>query len=308
MTRHLPLWLQSERYPAEQDRWLFGAIWPDGGASGAVPFAQNNSMNVQFTATPSQPGLCVVRMGGGNGGALCRWDQSEVVTLNPAPPANQSRIDIVTCMVRDSATGGQDNDWIFYVFVGAPTIGVPVAPAVPQFGYYPMCSVLVPGGAANLNGATIRDLRVPLTGANFRAGIYRSNNWSLTSAQTVLPFNTSEPDSVLSMVSGLNTNQARLIAPIRGRYLAASAYGVTPPATTHIAYLNLRRNGVVMQGAAIPVIGGQWGHGPSATRPMVMEAGDYVDALVNHNGSVNFTGATGIGATWLTLDYLGPAP
>ena len=153
MTRHAPLWQQSQEYSAQLDRSVFSALWPSGGASGAAPVAVANTMDITIP-----PGSAAVPLTDGTA-ALCRWDAPEVVTLDPAPPSGQSRWDLIVCQVRDNAIdGGPDNDFVIVAVAGTPAAS-PAPPANPA-NAYTMAWVLVSGGAANLNGAIIVDLRV----------------------------------------------------------------------------------------------------------------------------------------------------
>ena len=153
MAKFPPLWNQALSYPAQVDRYLLGSLWPGGGASGAVPTVVANTMNVSIP-----PGSCAVPLQAGQGTALCHWDAAEVVTIVAAPPSGQSRWDLIVCQVRDNAIdGGPNNDFVLAAVAGTPAAS-PAPPANPA-NAYAMAWVLVSGGAANLNGATIVDLR-----------------------------------------------------------------------------------------------------------------------------------------------------
>lgn len=155
MTRYQPLWQQAGSYTATLDRALLLHQAPYGEASGLAPSAVANTMQIQVPA-----GRVIVPLTSGQGGALCRWDQTETVTLAAAPPSGQSRIDRVVCQVRDNALdAGGNNDFIFAAVAGVPAATNPAAPAVPANAFL-MCDVTVPGAAANLNTATITDRRL----------------------------------------------------------------------------------------------------------------------------------------------------
>jgi len=118
----------------------------------------SNTMQVSIAA-----GTAAVALGQPNYSALCRWDAAEVVTLTAAPPSGQSRIDLIVLQVRDAATdAGSNNDFIFQAIAGSPTTGTPTPPNTPAASYI-VAQVLVPGGAANLNGATITDRRAAMS-------------------------------------------------------------------------------------------------------------------------------------------------
>jgi hypothetical protein len=158
MARYAPLWQQAGNYSAQVDRQLFAALWPTGGADGAPITAQVNTLNVNVPA-----GRCAVPMTTDGSAALCRWDATEVVTLNAGPGAGTSRIDLIVVMVRDAAISGTNNDFIITVLTGTPA-AAPVPPNMTA-NSYALVSVLVPASVANLNTATITKLAMPLSAA-----------------------------------------------------------------------------------------------------------------------------------------------
>jgi hypothetical protein len=110
------------------------------------------------------PGRAAVALQAGANTALCAWDAAEVVTSPAAPASGNSRIDVVILQVRDpQLDAGVNNDFLFQLLAGAPTTGTPVAPTVPA-NAMAICSYTVPGAAANLNGVTVNDARIPLVG------------------------------------------------------------------------------------------------------------------------------------------------
>jgi hypothetical protein len=154
MTRYTPLWQQGGSYAASVDRNLMAALFPGGGAAGALPTVVANTMNVSIPA-----GRAAVPLQAGANTALCCWDAAEVVTSTSAPASGNSRIDVVVLQVRDpQLDAGVNNDFIFQVLAGAPTTGTPVAPATPA-NALAVCQYTVPGAVANLNGVTIVDRR-----------------------------------------------------------------------------------------------------------------------------------------------------
>jgi hypothetical protein len=154
MTRYAPLWQQAGSYAASQDRILMQTLWPGGGVQGGAVSAVANTANVNVAA-----GFCAVVLQGGQGVALCRWDATEVVAITtPLPPSGQSRIDLVTVFVRDNALdGGANNDFIVTSVPGTAAAS-PVAPALPTNSFL-LATLTIPGAQANLNSATISDLR-----------------------------------------------------------------------------------------------------------------------------------------------------
>jgi hypothetical protein len=152
VTRYQPLWEQAGQYAASQDRSLLGAIWPAGGVTGGAVTASATAMTVT-----AAPGTAVVPLQAGQGCALCRWDAvaDSTMTLNAAPPAGQSRIDVYSVQVRDNALDGLgNNDFVFAVTTGLPATSNPAVPATPN-NAYALANITVPGGVANLSTATV---------------------------------------------------------------------------------------------------------------------------------------------------------
>lgn len=169
MARSTPLWQQNSSYTAALDRLLMTALWPLGGALGALPTVVANTMNVSIPA-----GFAAVPMGA-QGVELCRWDAAEVVTVAASPPSGQSRIDLIICQVRDAAVdAGANNDFIFSVVTGAPAASNPVQPNAPA-NSVAICSVPVAGAAANLNGAVITPIAPPALTVPSQAVAYDLN-------------------------------------------------------------------------------------------------------------------------------------
>ena len=159
MTRYAPLWQQAGSYPAQLDRSLLAALWPAGGVLGGAASAVANTMTVSIA-----PGSAAVPLQPGQGTALCRWDAAEVVTLDAAPGTGQFRWDMVVAQVRDTAIdAGPNTDWLFTVVKGTVfTSGNDVYPTAPP-NALGIALVGTGAAAANLNAATVRDLRgVPL--------------------------------------------------------------------------------------------------------------------------------------------------
>ena len=152
--RFPPLWQQANSYPSQLDRSLFATLWPRGGVQGGAVTAVANTMNLSIA-----PGSVAVPLQSGQGGALCRWDAAEVVTLDAAPPSGQTRWDVLVCQVRDNQIdSGPINDWIFAIVKGTPSDSNAVIPPTPP-NDLALANVTVPGAAANLNSAVIFDIR-----------------------------------------------------------------------------------------------------------------------------------------------------
>jgi hypothetical protein len=162
MTRFTPLWQQGGSYAASVDRALMAALWPTSAANGPLPTTVANTMNVSIPA-----GFAAVALQAGANTALCRWDAAEVVTSPAAPPAGNTRIDVVVLQVRDpQLDAGVNNDFVFQVIAGTASTGTPAAPAVPA-NAMAICQYTVGAAVANLNGSTIIDRRQALPVAAF---------------------------------------------------------------------------------------------------------------------------------------------
>jgi hypothetical protein len=168
------------------------------------------------------------------------------VTLAAAPPSGQSRIDLVVCLVRDpDLDGGGSADFVFSVVAGTPAAlgaetkpadgeledgeleGVEpfagVAPAVPANALV-MTQVTVPGGAANLNTATLTRRWAPLVGPQtFAARAYASDfvlpEWN---ASALIPYHLIDFDPWGCWSGNFYK------APVDGLYLATSKFEAQP--------------------------------------------------------------------------------
>jgi hypothetical protein len=221
MTRYTPLWQQGGTYPAAVDRGLIGTLWPASGSTGGAATTVVNTMNVSVAA-----GTAAVAMAAAvNLSELCRWDAAEVVTLSAAPPSGSSRIDLVVLQVRDNAIdSGGNNDFVFQAIAGAvATPGPGAVPVVPN-NAYPICQLTVPGGAANLNGVTVTDRRVPsLLGRDvLHCAYYRNAAQGVPAASQTLWYDTviSDPAGLYNSVSGYFT------APVAGLYRIYASAGI----------------------------------------------------------------------------------
>ena len=268
MTRYAPLWQQAGSYPAQLDRYLLGALWPGGGVLGGVVTAVANTMTVSIA-----PGSVAVPLAPGQGTALCHWDAAEVVTLDAAPPSGQSRVDLIVAQVRDAAIdAGANNDFIFAVVKGTAALtatGRPgaeegdddepeaeqqaSAPAVPA-NALALYAVTVPGGAANLNGATIapvtlNPLAVPANDlvANPAGRIAPNGPTGPFAANTLTAVNLNGVDYLRG---GFTTAGFSLVVPVTGIYNVAwsavfnASGGANIPATYLNAWLTLNGAGV----------------------------------------------------------------
>ena len=228
MTRFAPLWQQAGSYPSQLDRSLLGALWPGGGGAGPAPSVVNNTMQITIP-----PGWLGVALQGGQGTALCRWDAPELVTLDASPPSGQQRWDAIVCQVRDTQIDtGPDNDFIFTVVKGAPAASgllrpgdreedpddppspeqtAVVIPATPANAALVML-VLVTGGQANLNNASVFDRR-PLG----HCEVYNKNAYTQAQNVSTILYDTLEGGAGWDNAFKIYT------APMAGRYQVNAA-------------------------------------------------------------------------------------
>jgi hypothetical protein len=294
MTRFAPLWQQAGTYPAQVDRGLLATLWPTSGSSGAAPATVINTMQVSIP-----PGAAAVALQSGQNTALCRWDAAEVVTLTAAPPAGSSRIDLVALQVRDNAIdAGANNDFLFVVIAGAGgTPGPGTAPAVPA-NAYAICQVTVPGGAANLNSATLTDRRSPLSLAPAAGGVLASA--SMTASTGFV--------SAEAVIGGLTVS---FTAVAGRRYRARFTGNLNKDATagTCRAFLNLDTfpNHIVGGGFIGWLVANGFTKAPCDAY-LTPAAGSHsvnVSILADAGTVAAFADAAGF-AGWLTIEDVGP--
>jgi hypothetical protein len=228
MTRFAPLWQQGGSYPAAVDRGVLSALWPASGSTCGPATTVANTMTVSVPA-----GVAAVALAANAGTVLCRWDAAEVVNVPAAPPAGQSRVDVIVLQVRDNALdAGANNDFIFQCISGAPSAGTPAAPAVPN-NAYALVQFTTPGGAANLNGVTLTDRRRRIGLATVGAHIYQATPQALPN----LAFATVNFDSVAYDPYGLRNANSLVLPPGLWLLNARTEMGVSP-STANIRFLN----------------------------------------------------------------------
>jgi len=306
MTRYAPLWQQNATFPAATDRGLLSALWPGSTSTGGAPSLVSNTMNVQIAA-----GSAAVAVATGTSTEICRWDAAEVVTLAAAPASGSSRIDLVVLQVRDAALdAGSNNDFLFQAITGA--VGTPGPGAVPATptNAYPICQVLVPGGAANLNGATLTDVRRN-TGlaAVPRIAMRAYRNAAFNTSTNPCPFDTVTFDTAPAYGAAYGfgkPSQGRYTCPVAGGYLVVGEIGVTAPSANFQAIGYINKNG------AIAALGPQafqptsaFGMGMFASDIIPCVAGDILD-FGSNAGSAN--GQTGAATTYMSVRLVGLAP
>ena len=265
MTRFAPLWQQAGTYPAQLDRNLLAALWPTGGVLAGAVTAVNNTMTLSIA-----PGTAAVPLAGGQGVALCRWDAAEIVTVTASPPSGQSRIDVVVCQVRDNALdAGPNNDFIFSVVAGTAAASNPAVPATPA-NAFAVYSVTVPGAAANLNTATLADLRgfnLPVSG--MAAGRIFVN---VVGFPMFVGFSLYGATGVSFVSNGVVANGG-LVVPRTGIYQLTCVVAFSPPTGGGIVYPAIYvNNAQVMQGPPAAGLASQGAAGMSDVWPL--KAGD----------------------------------
>jgi hypothetical protein len=219
MARKTPLWQQVPTYPAQLDRSLLAALWPNGGVTGGVTTTVNNTMDISVAA-----GSAAVPLATGQGAALCVWDAPELVTprIPAAPGSGQSRIDVVIVQVRDpDLDGGANNDFIITSVTGTPASSNPVVPATPA-NAFALYRVTVPGAAANLNTATLTDVRnhgLSVGSSGVAGRVYATTQTVLASgAQGVINMQTAN-----FLFGGMRSDGVGLIVPVPGVYWVAGS-------------------------------------------------------------------------------------
>lgn len=296
MARYAPLWLQVPTYPAQIDRQLMAALFPNGGAAGNPATAVNNTLQVSVPA-----GLAAVLLSGTNGAALCRWDAPETITLGAGPGAGTSRIDSIFAQVRDpQLDGGQNSDFIVTAFQGSAAAS-PTPPVSPANAYR-LFNVLVPSGVANLNTATITDVRVPLTPPAAYARVGRAGAWTTAGAPTPVVF-----DTVLESTGGSNYNTAngRYTCPASGRYLITAVVSALATAATQYGRADAMKNGAVVMNGPYVIVPAALGIYSPLTAVVRAVPGDYLQVGYETNPA-GLAGTGGTNIVWATFDYLGP--
>ena len=303
---HSPvLWQQAGNYPAQSDRQLLGALWPGGGVLGGAVTAVANTMTVSVAA-----GSAAVPLQAGQGSALCHWDTPDVVTIPAAPPSGQSRIDVIAVLVRDAAIdGGANNDFVIEVIGGTPaTLGaearegdeapeaLATVPAVPA-NALAIAQVTVPGAAANLNGATVTDMRVAF-GANL--AVPQGRMTIPTHQPAGSGGNTILGGGSATLRGGMGFANNGLVVPVAGVYRAS--VGVTWEPGGPSAYYTC---GLAPGGAPGPAgaqisaaIGSGWAL--TFTDELAMTAGQALQVYAYQNSGAG----QWVGAGWLALSFV----
>jgi hypothetical protein len=297
MTRLAPLWQQNSSYPANTDRVLLATLWPTSGSTGGAVTTVANTMNVSVAA-----GTAAVALNNAYT-ALCRWDAAEVVTLTAAPPAGQSRNDVIVLQVRDAALdAGSNNDFIFQAIAGTPaTTGSQTTPAVPT-NAYAVAQLTVPGGAANLNGVTVVDRRAPLLGPGgtqrLHGRVYRNAAFTVGTATAVFPWDTVQYDNAAMWRSA----QSGFVVPAAGVYAITSQFTVFTPANSLSSIMIYQNGSSILQSNVYSAVANAY-LTPVIASAVSCNAGDLLQIFSSGNGS--FSLAQGLGGGGFTVDYLG---
>jgi hypothetical protein len=293
VTRLAPLWQQNGSYPAQTDRVLVNTLWSASGSTGGAASTVAGTMNVSVA-----PGVAAVALGAGaaNYSALCRWDAAEVVTLTAGPPSGQTRIDLVVLQVRDQVLdAGSNNDFVFNVITGVPAASNPAVPATPA-NAYPICQVLVPALAANLNSATLTTRRTPLNPRDVFARVYR-NAAMTTAAGAAISFDTVQWDTW----GCYNPATALFVAPAAGYYrvIGQLAAALPTPGQTVGLTIQVAGAGTASTSQNAGVAGNYW---PAVTDVVYATAGQGIS--INMGGTNGLTAFTGPTSTYMAVEYL----
>jgi hypothetical protein len=333
MTRYSPQWIQDNTYPASVDRYLLGAIWPYAASQGcAVTAASAMTLNVA-------PGQIAVPTLNSTGSSLCTSDAVEQVTLDPAPPSGQNRIDLVICRPRAADIDGSPNDDFIFDHV-AGTAGTSASiPATPA-GTVALAQVAVGGGVASITNANITDVRpfqlaigsvnglpAPLTSgtaiksytddnndvwvakAGVFGGAYKKardvlhSRWYRNGAWSWPTAATVLTYDTVSYDPYSLYASARFTAPIGGLYYLRALAGYSASASGQWAATYPQLNGVTMLASSQGWSTGVGGILIPAADLLKLNGGDYIQIQVRASNAL--AGLTSQQYTSLTVQYLG---
>jgi hypothetical protein len=187
------------------------------------------------------------------GTVLCHSDAVEHLTLDPAPPAGQDRVDMVICQSRGAdLDGGINNDFVFAIVKGTPYTppynGVRDDPPIPP-GAVALARVGVVGGT--VTPGRIDDFRPgPLSLSQIPAArIYPATQTVIQNGPILL-------DATNYLRGGFtkSADNFSLIIPVPGIYHFhaqiwwENGYSVPPP--TAYAFVAIMRNGAEIRNYA----------------------------------------------------------
>jgi hypothetical protein len=249
------------------------------------------------------PGTVAVPLQSGAGCALCRWDANETPTVATAPPTGNSRIDLVIVQVRDNALdAGANNDFIVTTVTGTPAASNPAVPATPTNAYV-LAQVLVPGAAANLNGATLTDRRLRSLGVPGAAGHISSNIQTVVSsaAETQIPM------QLTDFLLGGTTKHADgfgLVVPLAGIYHVSVSFVLGTgggPATVAVPLVQglIRRNSVDVVTFTTMTSGTASYPGVSGGADLACAAGDELSLAAYQNSGASLGTLTNPSYVWI---------
>jgi hypothetical protein len=161
-----PNWLQALSYSANIDRYLIDAAWGQSGVLAGLAVSQRAAganMSVDVAA-----GQAVVAGtdAANQASYLVRLLAAYNVPVAAAPPAGQTRIDLIVAAVNDpAATGTGTAGWGFSDVQGVPASSNPDVPATPASSVV-LAQVTVAAGTASITGALITDRRTILARLN----------------------------------------------------------------------------------------------------------------------------------------------
>lgn len=338
MALYPPIWQQLNSYPAQRDRMgLLASLWPNGGAVGAAPSAIAGTLTVNIP-----PGTIAVPLQAGQGVALCTWDAAVTSpALQAGPAAGNTRIDLVVAQVRDNTIdGGANNDFLFSVVTGTPAATNPAVPPVPT-NAAAVCQVLVPATVANLNTATVTDVRpllspgasgMPALGAGaplqymtdsdgrmwvakggvnggawrlatdvLHARWWRNTAWNYPAGSSALPMDTMTYDAYTLLPGG-----ASFTPPVPGiwrmRLQLGGQVATTPVPNWFQAFITQSGGNLAVGSMNVAMATSQVTTIADYTGRAVAGAAPWTPASAGGGGT---SGIVGVAQSFVTIDYLG---
>jgi hypothetical protein len=142
--------------------------------------------------------------------------------------------------VRDNALdSGGNNDFIFSAVTGTPAASNPAVPATPTNALV-MYRILVPGGVANLNTATLTDRRMSLSPKDvLHSRMARTAAYTIPASAANLPFDTVQQDNYGLWVPASNG----WVCPVAGLYAVSWSLLMQALAATQSLYAWVAKNG-----------------------------------------------------------------
>jgi hypothetical protein len=171
MTLESPVWIQSGSFPSRMDRLLIDTLITAGVSDGRADPVSVLPASSALHVTPNATTLAVdVAPGVGvingtdqtnQGKYVCRSTAIQTVTINPRPPAGQSRLDLIYAQVVDTSAGISGTDgWTIAAVPGVPSGSAPQLPATPASSIRLGQVSVVSGAATTFAASDVTDLRV----------------------------------------------------------------------------------------------------------------------------------------------------